>query len=153
MFTHDPHPGVRARAEAAAAVFTEYPGITVIEQMHIDVPGPVDNARSLTQDLLTANPEGTVAGIWAGWDEPALGATQAMEAAGRTDIQVVGIDGTDFAKEAIAGEGPFLATIEQDFDAMASELTTIIADYLNGTTPDAEQVTIPGVLIAKEDAE
>ncbi len=149
MFTHDPHPGVRARAEAAAAVFAEYPDITVIEKMHIDVPGPVDNARSLTQDLLTANPEGTIAGIWAGWDEPALGATQALEAAGRTDILVVGIDGTDFAKEAIAADGPFVATIEQDFDAMASDLTTIIADYLNGTIPDAEQVTIPGVLITK----
>lgn len=30
MFTHDPHPGVRARAEAAAAEFANYPDITIL---------------------------------------------------------------------------------------------------------------------------
>ena len=57
MFTHDPHPGVRARAEAAAAEFATYPDITVLEKKHIEVPGPTDFARTLTQDLLTANPD------------------------------------------------------------------------------------------------
>ncbi len=151
MFTHDPHPGVRARAAAAAEVFEEAPGLTVLEKKHIEVPGPVDFARSLTQDLLTAYPEpGSIAGIWAGWDEPALGAVQAIEAAGRTEIRVVGIDGTDFAKAEIAKGGPFVATIEQDFDAMAAELVRIIADYLAGNPPETDLVTIPGRLITAE---
>ncbi len=151
MFTHDPHPGVRARAEAAAEEFAKYDGITVIEKKHIEVPGPVDFARSLTQDLLTAYPEkGSIAGIWAGWDEPALGAVQAIEAAGRDEIKVVGIDGTDFAKAEIAKGGPFIATIEQDFDGMAKELVAIIADYLAGNPPETDLVTIPGKLITQE---
>lgn len=154
MFTHDPHPGVRARAEAAAEEFANYPDITVIEQRHIEVPGPVDFARSLTQDLLTAYPnDGDIAGIWAGWDEPALGAVQAIEAAGREGIVVVGIDGTDFAKEEIKKGGSFKATIEQDFDAMAKEMTAIITAYLNGETPESDLVTIPGVLITAENVE
>lgn len=151
MFTHDPHPGVRARAEAAAAEFANYPEITIIEKKHIEVPGPVDFARNATQDLLTAYPnDGDIAGIWAGWDEPALGATQAIEAAGRTGIAVVGIDGTDFARAEIAKGGPFVASIAQDFDGMAQQLAAIIAASLNGEQPASETVQIPGVLVTGE---
>lgn len=154
MFTHDPHPGVRARAEAAAAEFANYPGITVIEQKHIEVPGPVDFARSLTQDMLTAYPnDGDIAGIWAGWDEPAFGAVQAIDAAGREGIMVVGIDGTDFAKEEIAKGGPFIGTVQQDFDTMASDLIGIIAANQAGEAPESDQLTIPGVLITAENVE
>lgn len=153
MFTHDPHPGVRARAEAAAAEFATYPDITVLEKKHIEVPGPTDFARTLTQDLLTANPDAnSIAGIWAGWDEPALGAVQAIEAASRTEIKVVGIDGTDFAKAEIVKGGPFNATIGQDFDGMAGQLATIVEAYLGGTKPASNLVTIPGVLITAENA-
>lgn len=151
LFTHDPHPGVRARAEAAAAEFANYPEIIILEKKHIEVPGPVDFARNVTQDLLTAYPnDGDIAGIWAGWDEPALGATQAIEAAGRSGILVVGIDGTDFARAEIAKGGPFITTIAQDFDGMARQLADIIADYLNGQPPASETVQIPGVLITQE---
>ena len=151
MFTHDPHPGVRARAEAAAAEFAAYPEITVIEKKHIEVPGPVDFARNATQDLLTAYPnDGDIAGIWAGWDEPALGATQAIDAAGRSGIAVVGIDGTDFAREEIAKGGPFKASIAQDFDGMALQLADIVAAYLAGTQPASESVQIPGVMVTGE---
>jgi ribose transport system substrate-binding protein len=154
LFTHDPHPGVRARAEAAAAELANYPGITVIESRHIEVPGPVDFARTLTQDLLTAYPnDGDIAGIWAGWDEPALGAVQAIEAAGREGIVVVGIDGTDFAKEEIKKGQSFKASIAQDFDGMAKEMTNVIAGYLEGEMPESDLMTMPGVLITPETVE
>lgn len=153
MFTHDPHPGVRARAEAAAAEFAKYPDITVMEQKHIEVPGPVDFARSLTQDLLAAHPDGEIQGVWAGWDEPALGATQAIEAAGRTGIAVVGIDGTDFAKAEILKGGPFGATVQQDFDGMAQQMADLVEQGLAGTAPASNQVQIPGKLITKENAQ
>ena len=144
MFTHDPHPGVRARAEAAAAEFANYPDIVIIEKKHIEVPGPVDFARSVTQDLLTAYPnDGDIAGIWAGWDEPALGATQAIEAAGRHGIVVVGIDGTDFARAEIAKGGPFQASIAQDFDGMAQQLADVVQAYLAGQAPEPRHCRFP----------
>ncbi len=153
MFTHDPHPGVNARAKAAAAEFATYPDIKVIESKHIEVPGPLDFARSLMQDLLTsyAN-DGDINGVWAGWDEPAMGATQAIEAAGRTGIQVVGIDGTDFARAEILKGGPFIASVAQDFDGMAKQLVEIVAAQLDGKAPESDLVTIGGVLITKENA-
>lgn len=145
MYTHDPHPGVRARAVGAAEVFASYPGIEVIQKVHIEVPGPVDNARKVTEDLITAKT--AMQGIWAGWDEPAYGTTQALDASGVKTVKVVGIDGTDFAKGEIAKKGPFLATIEQDFDTMAATLVEVIADYFAGTKPTSDLIQIPGNLI------
>ena len=145
MFTHEPHPGVRARAAGAAAEFAKYPGITVIQKIHIGVPGPVDNARKITEDLLTANPaKGSINGIWAGWDEPAFGAVQAINRAGRGEIKVVGIDGTDFAKAEIAKKGPFISTIQQDFDGMAKLLAGLVKDNFAGKKPSQDLYKIPG---------
>ena len=151
MFTHDPHPGVNERARAAEATFADA-GIEVIEKFHIDVPGPLENARSITEDVLTSYPDaGAINGIWAGWDEPALGAVQAIEAAGRSDeFVVVGIDGTDFAQEEIAKGGPFVATVAQDFDAMASTLAGLVDGYFGDEAPSDEWYKIPGQLITGE---
>ncbi|MEW5958557.1 MAG: substrate-binding domain-containing protein [Chloroflexota bacterium] len=148
MFTHDPHPGVRERAAAAEAAFKNYPNITIIEKKHIEVPGPLDNARKITEDLLNAYPEAeAIAGIWAGWDEPALGAYQAIQTAGRDQIKIVGIDGTDFAKAEIAKGGPFIGSVAQDFDGMAVKLTELIANYFQGQKPTEEWYKIPGKLL------
>ena len=152
LFTHDPHPGVRARAVGAADTFAKYPDITILQKSHIDVPGPVENARKLMEDLLTAHPEtDAIAGVWAGWDEPAFGATQAIVNAGRETIKVVGIDGTDFAKAEIDNGGPFVATIEQDFDEMARMLVSLMQDYFDKQQPPAEQwYMIPGKIYPEQ---
>ena len=145
MYTHDPHPGVRARAIGAQEVFDSYPGIEVVNKVHINVPGPVDNARNVTEDLLTVNSEiGSIAGIWAGWDEPAYGANQALEENGREEIKVVGIDGTDFAKAEIDKNGSFIGTIEQDFPTMATQLTELIDRYFNGEELESDWYQVPG---------
>ena len=149
MFTHDPHPGVNARAEAAAALFDDA-GIEIVQRIHVEVPGPVDDARSSMQDYLTANPgDDAVDGVWAGWDEPALGASQAIESAGRDGFTVVGVDGQDFAIAEIEGDGPFGATVKQDWDRIATEMADIVAAYLDGTEPDSEQIEIPGELLTR----
>ncbi|NBC30646.1 MAG: substrate-binding domain-containing protein [Spirochaetes bacterium] len=145
LFTHDPHPGVRARAEGARAAFEQYPDIEIIREIHIEVPGPVDFARSATEDLLTSYSEpGSVAGIWAGWDEPAYGATQAIDRAERGELRVVGVDGTDFAVEEIDSGDVFAATVVQDFDAMARRLVELMSDYLAGDMPESRVYQIPG---------
>jgi len=148
LYTHDPHPGVRARAVGAQEVLESYPGIKIIQKIHIDVPGPIDNARKVTEDIMTAKTK--VAGIWAGWDEPAYGTTQALEATGNTAVKVVGIDGTDFAKAEIGKGGPFVATIEQDFDTMAKKLAGLIADYFAGKKPDSDTYQVPGKLYTRK---
>lgn len=146
LFTHDPHPGVRARAIGAAETLEKYPDLSILKKVHIEVPGPVENARKVMEDLLTAYPEdGAIAGVWAGWDEPAYGATQAIAKAGKGEIiKVVGIDGTDFAKAEIDSGGPFVSTVEQDFDGMAQMLVELMKDYFQGKQPEKQWYMIPG---------
>ncbi|MGX6603299.1 substrate-binding domain-containing protein [Micromonosporaceae bacterium Da 78-11] len=150
MLTHDPHPGVRARAAAAKAVF-EGAGVTVVAAKHVAVPGPVEAARKITDDLLTANPGADdLTGIWAGWDEPALGASQAIEQAKRTGVAVVGVDGQDFALAAIDKGGPFKATVKQDWAAIAEQTAVLVTDQLAGQQPAQKEYTLPGTLVSQK---
>lgn len=146
MLTHEPHPGVKARAAGARATF-KTAGITVLEEKHVDNPGAVDSARTSMQDIISSRGS-EVTGVWGGWDEPALGATQALNAAGVSDVPVVGVDGQDFALAEIDKGGPFKATIKQDWTAIAGEVVALIQDLLdNGTTPAQSQYELPGTLI------
>lgn len=70
-------------------------------------------------------------------DEMALGAVSALQTAGYNKeggkvIPVFGVDATDAAKSAIKS-GSMIGTIKQDAQGMASAITTIMANYLNGT--------------------
>ena len=116
----------------------------MVREVHIEVPGPVDFARSTTADILTGMEAGTIQGIWAGWDEPAYGAVQAVQRAERDEIRVVGVDGTDFARREIDSGDIFVGTVIQDFPAMATKLAELIASYFEGTAPDRELYVIPG---------
>ncbi len=149
MLTHDPHPGVKLRAEGARQVF-EDAGITVLESKHVNVPGPVDDARSSVQDLISAHGD-KMDGIWAGWDEPALGAMQALNAAGVTDVPVVGVDGQDFALDEMKKGGPFKATVKQDWKAITAKVLELIkAKVVDGQDPDQNQYELPGQLITAD---
>lgn len=146
MLTHDPHPGVKARSEGARAVFEEA-GIEVLEAKHVEVPGPVEDARASVQDLVSAR-GGDITGIWGGWDEPALGATQALEAAGVDDVPVVGVDGQDFAIAEIEKGGPFVATVKQDWPAIAERVAELVeAKVVNSEDPAENNVELPGSLV------
>ena len=148
MLTHDPHPGVKARAEGAREVFKKA-GITILEEKHIEVPGPVDNARKAVQDIVSAQGD-KLNGIWGGWDEPALGATQALNAANVTDVPVVGVDGQDFAIAEIDKGGPFVATVKQNWPEIAKKVADLIADNAKGTKPEQTQFELPGTLYEKK---
>lgn len=149
MLTHDPHPGVRVRAEGAREVL-KAAGITILEEKHVEVPGPVDNARTSIQDAISAH-GAAMNGIWGGWDEPALGATQALDAAGVTNVPVVGVDGQDFAIAEIEKGGPFVATVKQDWPAISAKVAELIDDLItNGTQPAQQQYELPGTLITKK---
>ena len=71
-------------------------------------------------------------------DDMALGAISGLQSAGYNNgtgktIPVFGVDATDAAKAAIK-DGTMVGTIKQDADGMASTITTITGNYLNGKT-------------------
>ena len=143
VFTHRPHPGVLKRSQALDALLKKNPNIKVISEQHVQVPGPIENARKSMESILTANPaKGSITAVWAAWDEPAIGATQAIQAAGR-------IDGTSQASEMIKKGSPFVATMKQNFRGMAELVTTQMEATFAGKKPASTEMYAPASLITK----
>lgn len=76
-----------------------------------------EEANTVVTNLLTAHPD--VQGIMCANDSMALGASKALDAAGRSDIEIVGFDNIGAVQELIK-EGKVLATIDQFGPEMAA---------------------------------
>jgi ribose transport system substrate-binding protein len=151
MFTFDPFPPVQARGVIADAVFANFPDITVLDRVTPDVSdGGIADSRAKMEAILAANPEpGSIAAVWAAWDQPALGALQAIEAAGRAGegIVITGIDANPQAREAIAAGGNFEASVAQDFAGIGATTADIVARLLAGEELVQTVIYVPTVLV------
>jgi ribose transport system substrate-binding protein len=151
VLTYRPHPGVLKRTQALDALLKQHPNIKVITEQQVQVPGPIENSRKQIENILLANPaKGSITAIWAGWDEPAIGATQALQAAGRDEVLVIGIDGTSQAVDLIQKGSPLKATIKQNFDGMAKIVAQQIARVFNGQAVQAKEMYAPASLITRK---
>ncbi|MFO1539297.1 MAG: substrate-binding domain-containing protein [Chloroflexota bacterium] len=148
----DPFEPVRLRAEAARIIFGEA-GIEVVENVQGDPADSTGFAKQTVLDWLTKYPAGELDAVWAGWDASALGAYQATQEAGRTEVLVTGVDGQDFARAEVAKGGNWLATVRQDWVTIAATLTDIIDAHFAGTDPTEPVVYVPAVLITAENAQ
>jgi ribose transport system substrate-binding protein len=151
MFTFDPFPPVQVRGAIADAVFANHPDITVLDRVTPDVSdGGIADSRAKMEAILAANPEpGSISAVWAAWDQPALGALQAIEAAGRQGegIVITGIDANPQAREAIAAGGNFEASVAQDFAGIGSTTADTVSRLLAGETLVQTVIYVPTVLI------
>ena len=105
-----------------------------------------EEALSLVSDLITAHPD--VNGIMCANDSMALGAVQAVEAAGRTgDILVVGFDNISAAQELMR-EGKLLATVDQFADKQAAKgieyaMNTLAGESYSGWVKTDVELVLP----------
>lgn len=157
MFVFDPFPPVQIRGVVADAIFSNYPDIEVIDRITPDVTdGGIADSRTQMEAVLAANPEpGSIAAVWAGWDQPALGALQAIEAAGRQDegIVIVGIDANPQAVDAISAGGNFEASVAQDFMGIGSTTADMVSRHFNGEAIKQQVVYVPTSLVTAASAE
>lgn len=119
-------------------------GITLLASQ----PADFDRAKGMNvmQNLLTAKPD--VQAVFAQNDEMALGAMRALQTAGRSDVLIVGFDGTDDGIKAVE-RGRIKATIAQQ-PALIGEIGVETADKLiKGETVD-KQIPVELKLITKE---
>jgi ribose transport system substrate-binding protein len=151
MFTFDPFPPVQVRGAIADAVFANFPDITVLDRITPDVSdGGIADSRAKMEAILAANPDpGSIAAVWAAWDQPALGALQAIEAAGRggEGIVITGIDANPQARDAIRAGGNFEASVAQDFAGIGATTADTVARLLAGETLVQKVIYVPTVLI------
>ena len=156
MFIFEPYPPVQKRGVIAEAIFNNTPDITILDEITPSFDaGPLEGARNAMEAVLLANPEpGSISAVWAAWDDPALGALQAIEAAGREDegIVIVGIDATPQARDAIARGSNFEATVAQDFPGIARTVADLVESYLNGEEITQTVYYVPTTLITQANA-
>jgi ribose transport system substrate-binding protein len=151
MFVFDAFPPVQARGVIADAVFANHPDIKVLDRITPDVAdGGIADSRAQMEALLAANPKaGSINAVWAAWDQPALGALQAIEDAGRADegIVIVGMDANPQAREAIAKGGNFEASMAQDFKGIGSATAEAVERVLKGETLREPVIYVPTQLV------
>ena len=156
MFVFDAFPPVQVRGVMADAVFANHPDIEVIDRITPDVAdGGIADSRAKMEALLAANPEpGSISAVWAAWDQPALGALQAIEAAGRQGegIVITGIDANPQARDAIAAGGSFEASMAQDFVAMGAAAADATRRAMAGETIREKVIYVPTVLVTPVNA-
>ena len=155
MFIFEPYPPVQKRGAIAQAIFSNTPDITILDAITPSFDnGPLEGARNAMEAVLLANPDaGSISAVWAAWDDPALGALQAIEDAGRADegIVVVGIDATEQARDAIARGSNFEATVAQDFAGMAQRVADLVESHLGGAVITQVNHYVPANLVTQAD--
>ena len=138
--------GALKRTEGNEAVIAEkYPDIKVVAKETGNWQR--DQGMTLTENWLTAYGS-ELKGILANNDEMALGAVEALKAAGREDIYVMGVDAIDDAKVAV-GDGSLAATVLQDSVGQGAGAAKVIETVLKGGSPESIN-WVPFVLITKE---
>ena len=156
MFVFDAFPPVQQRGVIADTIFKHNPDIKVLDRVTPDVKdGGIADSRAKMEAILAANPKkGSIAAVWAAWDQPALGALQAIEAAGRTDegIVITGIDANPQAREAIAKGGNFEASMAQDFKGIGATTAEAVKRHLGGEKIKQSVIYVPTTLITSANA-
>jgi ribose transport system substrate-binding protein len=151
MFEFPPYPPVQKRGVIAEAIFGNTPDIKIIDKVVPDVTdGGIADSRAKMEAILQAHPEaGSIKAVWAAWDQPALGALQAIEAAGRDKegIVIVGIDANPQALDAIQKGGTFEASVAQDFTGIGSTVADQVEKYLKDGKLPQKTVYVPTTLV------
>lgn len=108
-----------------------------------------DSGLTLTTDMLTANSD--VQGIFAINDPEALGASLAVQQAGRSGVAITGVDGSPEAVKALQDPGSDLwASAAQDPGGMAVKALEVGREIVAGNAP-AERVTLLDPTIVTKD--
>jgi ribose transport system substrate-binding protein len=147
-------PVCKIRYDELKYVLTNYPDVKIIQPELRDViPNTVQTAYSNVADMLTKSPEkGSVNAIWACWDVPQVGATQAVEAAGRDEVKTYGIDGSpDVVKMVMDPKSSAAAVAAQQPYEIGKTAADNVARFLSG-----EKVPpftfVPHLMITKANA-
>ncbi|MBI9108814.1 MAG: substrate-binding domain-containing protein [Spirochaetales bacterium] len=117
-------------------VIDTYSGIKVVAQQPADYRRP--QAVSVMQNILQANPTGTLDVVFAANGEMALGAVQAVKDAGRLDeVIIIGLDGQQEELDAIAA-GDMAAT--WTYEPCGTQGFELAMKILAGETVDLEVI-------------
>jgi ribose transport system substrate-binding protein len=116
-------------------VLKTYSQVTILEpELQDVVPNTVEDAKRKMTDILNKYPESEgIRAVWACWDIPLTGASQAIDEAGRSEINVYGIDGDPTALAMIQDpNSSYAATMAQQPREIGKESARNMARLLMG---------------------
>lgn len=129
-------------------VIDQYPDLEMVAQQSAN--WSQTEAYEKMETILQAQPD--IKGVICGNDTMAMGAWAALEAAGRTDVIVVGFDGSNDVRDSIL-KGGIKATVLQPAYRQAQLAVEQADAYIkNGETGEQEKQLMDCVLITKENA-
>ena len=142
----DTNAGIRSKGYAD--VISQYPELKSVARQTAN--WSQTEAYTVMESMLQANP--SIKGVISGNDTMAMGAWAALEAAGRTDVIVVGFDGSNDVRDIIL-KGGIKATVLQPAYAQA-QMAVEQADKVvaGGTTGMEEKQLMDCVLINADNA-
>lgn len=142
----DTNAGVRSKGYHD--VIDKYPNLKMVARQSANWSQP--EAFKKMESILQANPG--IKGVIAGNDTMAMGAWAALQAAKRTDVIVVGFDGSDDVRDSIK-KGGIKATVLQPAYRQAQVAVEQADKYLkSGSTGQAEKQLMDCVLINAKNA-
>lgn len=143
----DTNAGIRSKGYHD--VIDQYPDLKLVAQQSAN--WSQTEAFTKMESILQANPD--IQGVIAGNDTMAMGAAAALEAAGRTDVKVVGFDGSNDVRDAIKA-GKIVATVLQPAYRQAQYAVELADKYIKeGKTGVEEKISMDCVLIDATNAD
>lgn len=128
IIDHPTVASVQDRVRGFEEELARYPDITIVGRPSSD--GQRARAMAVMEDMLQAHRD--LAGVFAINDDSALGAAAVLEAAGRTDIAIVGYDATPEAQALIRRGGPLVADVIQHPARIGRTAIELVARHLAG---------------------
>ena len=134
------------RSKGFHSVVDRYPGLKMVAQQSADF----DRAKGLEvfESILQKNPD--IKAVFCGNDAMAMGAYQALVAAGKADkVKVFGFDGADDVVKLIA-EGKIAATGMQFPKIMAQKAAEFADEYIKGKRDFQQKIPVKVELVTPE---
>jgi ribose transport system substrate-binding protein len=143
------------RYDELKEVLKYYPDVKIISPELRDViPNTVQDAYAQITAILNKYPDkGSINAIWSAWDVPQVGATQALVAAGRTEVKTYGVDGSPDVVELVKDPAsPASAVAAQQPALIGKTAVQNVARYLAGDRTLPPQTYVPAFIVTKQNA-
>lgn len=137
------------RSKAFHQVLDQYPDMKMVARQ--DAKGALLDGKNAMDSILQANPKLT--GVICGNGPVALGAIAALKSAGRNDVVVVGIDGSNDEMAAVkAGDLKCTAMLQAQF--LAETGVKYVDEFLTaGKKPQKERIMHKGIFIDQKNCD
>jgi erythritol transport system substrate-binding protein len=134
------------RSQGYADVISQYPDLKSVARQTAN--WSQTEAYTVMESMLQANP--SIKGVISGNDTMAMGAWAALEAAGRTDVIVVGFDGSNDVRDSIL-KGGIKATVLQPAYAQAQMAVEQADKFIAGGSTGMEEKQLMDCVLVNAD--